>query len=258
MMYQRMKNECERLQIEINKLQRKIDALPQGKLICTKNGNYYRWYKSDGHEKEYIHRSDRKLAEQLALKKYYLAQIEEYEQEKLAIEFYLRHHVTEMAETQKIWQHPAYQELLRPNFLPQEGWLQEWTNGPYERNPYHPEGLIHRTISGEMVRSKSEAMIAYILYTNHIPFRYECALHLGESTVYPDFSVMSMSMKKEIYWEHFGRMDDPIYAKSAGTKLQQYFLNGIIPGDQLITTYETKENPLSIETIENIVQEYFL
>ena len=61
----------------------------------------------------------------------------------------------------------------------------------------------------------------------------------------------------EIYWEHFGRMDDPVYAKSAGAKLQQYFVNGIIPGEQLIITFETKENPLSIETIESVVQEYF-
>ena len=37
-----------------------------------------------------------------------------------------------------------------------------------------------------------------------------------------------------------------------------YCENGIIPGINLILTYETKENPLSIDQVEKIVKEYFL
>ena len=55
-----------------------------------------------------------------------------------------------------------------------------------------------------------------------------------------------------------GMMDNPIYCNKMLSKLQFYISNGIIPTIQLITTYETKETPLSAETVEKIVEEYFL
>ena len=73
-------------------LHSKIESLPEGKIICTPNGKGYKWYRSDGHKSVYIPKSERKLAEQLAIKKY-LQQIEvDCIQEKQAIDFYLRHH----------------------------------------------------------------------------------------------------------------------------------------------------------------------
>ena len=42
----------------------------------------------------------------------------------------------------------------------------------------HPEHLICKSISGNMVRSKSEMMIDMLLFQHRIPFRYECALVL--------------------------------------------------------------------------------
>lgn len=59
------------------------------------------------------------------------------------------------------------------------------------------------------------------------------------------------------YWEHFGRMDDSVYAKKAGSKLQMYISSGIIPSIQLITTYETLDSPLDMEVIEKILHRYF-
>ena len=53
-------------------------------------------------------------------------------------------------------------------------------------------------------------------------------------------------------------MDNPNYSKKVVSKLQLYISNGIIPSIQLITTYETKENPLSSEVVEKIVEHYFL
>ncbi len=53
-------------------------------------------------------------------------------------------------------------------------------------------------------------------------------------------------------------MDHPDYAANALSKLRLYISNNIIPGDNLITSYETKDNPLSIKTIQDIVNHYFL
>ena len=131
-------------------------------------------------------------------------------------------------------------------------------NGPYKRNPYHPEHLIIKASSGNIVRSKSEALIDMVLYTNQIPFRYECELELGGEILYPDFTIRHPETGKIIYWEHYGRMDDPKYRKRALTTLDIYMSNGILPSDLLITTYETIEQPLQVSEIEKLVRDYFL
>ena len=53
-------------------------------------------------------------------------------------------------------------------------------------------------------------------------------------------------------------MDDPDYCRQVYSKLEKYTLNGIYPTIQLITTYETKEHPLTAETVEQIIRQYFL
>jgi len=95
------------------------------------------------------------------------------------------------------------------------------------------------------------------LYVHKIPFRYECALNLGGITLYPDFTLRHPQTGEFYYWEHFGLMDDEVYSANTSSKLQLYTSCGIIPGIQLITTYETKEYPLSTETIEKTIDYYF-
>ena len=97
-----------------------------------------------------------------------------------------------------------------------------------------------------------------VLYRNKIPFRYECLLELGDISIFPDFTIRHPVTGQVYYWEHLGMMDNPTYNKNACSKLQLYMSNGIIPTIQLITTYETKDSPLTIEMVENIVKQYFL
>lgn len=96
------------------------------------------------------------------------------------------------------------------------------------------------------------------LYTKGIPFRYECALHLGETTIFPDFTIRHPITDKIYYWEHFGKMDHPKYARNVISKLQLYTSFGILPGIHLITTYETSTKPLTSDTIERIISEFLI
>ena len=96
------------------------------------------------------------------------------------------------------------------------------------------------------------------LYLNKIPFRYECALHLDETVLYPDFTILHPSTQQLYYWEHFGMMDSSVYAQNTYSKLQLYTSHNIIPSIQLITTFETKDHPLTQKTIEAIIKQYFL
>lgn len=76
--------------------------------------------------------------------------------------------------------------------------------------------------------------------------------------LYPDFTIRHPKTGRLFYWEHFGLMNQLTYRKSTCSKLQLYISNGIIPNIQLITTYETQEEPLDPETVEKIVEHYFL
>lgn len=109
-----------------------------------------------------------------------------------------------------------------------------------------------------MVRSKSEALIAMSLYSHNIPFRYEAALQIGAGIIYPDFTIRHPASGKIIYWEHFGLMDDSSYRQRTVSKLQFYISHGYIPNIHLITTYETRENPLGTDEIERIIAAQFL
>ncbi|MEE1086848.1 MAG: ATPase [Schaedlerella sp.] len=259
MVYERNKKEYERLENRIGKLRQKISTYPEGKFTCAKNGKNYRWYRSFGASREAIPKANRVLAEVLAEKNYMQAELKDLEQEKKALGFYLNHHNIGESEVEKLFRKsPEYQNLLKAYFKPKLKILEEWEEAFYETNKNYPEQLIHKTSSGRVVRSKAEAMIDMFLYKNKIPFRYECKLQLGELILYPDFTIRHPQTGKIFYWEHFGLMDYPEYVEKTYSKLQIYAQHGIIESINLITTFETKNNPLSTEMIEKIIDYYFL
>ena len=257
MIYEKARKERDRLELKITETKKQLEKLPEGKLLIARNGKHYKWYRSDGHTKEYLSKKERTLAEQLAVKKYLSYQIVEMEQEKKAIEFYLRHHNKLNYTEEMLNELTEYRELLASYFKPVSEELEEWRNMPYNSNLKYPEQLLHKASGGKKVRSKSELMIDNALYKNKIPFRYECELYLGTSVIYPDFTIRHPKTGEVYYWEHFGKMDDINYCKSVCAKLQLYTSQGIIPSIHLITTYETQKNPLSIGAVDKIIEEYF-
>lgn len=242
---------------QIQSTESQINTLPAGNIFCTQNGPRYKWFHTDGHKHTYIPKRNRAYAEELAYKKYLSLYLQDLKQEKIATDSYLRHHRPSLS-SQLLTQNSEYPKLLSAHFQPLSEEFTEWTHSSYNRNPKFPEQLIHKTSSGNFVRSKSEALIDMLLYLHKIPFRYECVLTLGSLTIYPDFTIRHPKTGQYIYWEHFGLMDQAAYCKSTCEKLQLYMSHGIIPSIHLITTYETKELPLSQETIEKTIQDYFL
>ena len=155
--------------------------------------------------------------------------------------------------------HEEYSKLLGQSVYSVKQELQEWMAEEYDRCRIHPENLIVKATLGKYVRSKSEAIIDKLLFNAGIPFRYEDKLVLGDNTIYPDFTVRHPRTAEYYYWEHFGLLDDPKYvSESVCRKIKLYSDNGIIPSVNMIFTFETKSHPLSIETVERIIWEYFL
>lgn len=253
-----MKLEHLRISSQIKEIQNQLSTLPPGKLICCNTKSSCKWYHSDSHNKSYLPKSNHSLAEQLAIKKYLLLLLEDLENEKKAIEFYLRHHSPSKKSELLLTTPSEYQKLLKPYFTPIQDELSDWMHSPYDKNPTHAENLKYRSSSGNLVRSKSEMMIDMFLHVHNIPFRYESALQLDHTIIYPDFTIRHPKTGDFYYWEHFGLMDNSSYAQNASLKLRTYISNGIIPDIQLITTYETQAHPLSTEAIEKLVDYYFL
>ena len=231
-----------------------MNQLPSGKLVCCGVS----WYRSDGRNKTYIKKKDKDLAEKLAIKKYLSALIEDLEKEKIATEMYLRH-APKAKKVDNIFSgHDTLQELLSPYLTPLSKNLDDWMKSPYIKNLKHPDHLTHKVATDEFVRSKSEAMIAQFLKQHKIPYRYECQIVLDDMEIYPDFTIRHPRTGKFFIWEHFGLMDNPKYVKNVLSKLHTYTSNNFLPGINLITTYETKDEPLTFEMVEMLVNYYFL
>ena len=256
---EKLKREKEKLEEKREKIKAEIKKYPEGFFICAKNGKYFKWYKSDGHHKIVIPKSKEELARKLAAKRYLTCMSDDISQEIRFIESYLNKiNLHNSNVEQFVFQNSEIQRLLKLHFAPIEEELLAWANEPYIKNPKNPEGLIHKTIGGYYVRSKSEQIIDRFLTLHKIPFRYECEFYLGQNRLYPDFLIRHPKTKKWYIWEHFGLMDDPEYAQKAANKLKLYITHEYIPGINFIATFETKKNPLTIEAVEKIIQEMFL
>ena len=149
------------------------------------------------------------------------------------------------------------QQLICPLILSDEEYASQWLDTPFEQKSPPDEENTLKTMKGDFVRSKSELIIADMLYSENIPYRYECALVLSNGrTIYPDFTLFHAAAHKEIYWEHFGMMDNPEYLKHAILKMREYERSRIYLGDRLIVTFETKDYPIDTLILKNLILHY--
>lgn len=213
---------------------------------------------SNGSSPITIPKSDRELAQKLALKKYYAYQMKELMHELSIIEYCISSYDKLKVHSSALLENACYKELISSYFESYPSKLNRWITADYEQNKAHPEHLIHNCLSGHLLRSKSEVIIANALYTNKIPFRYECALCLDNIIFFPDFTICHPRTMSIFYWEHFGMMDNQSYADNAYNKLKIFSSQGIIPSVNLITTFETKTNPINSEKVNQIIHDYFL
>ncbi|HEV2099168.1 MAG TPA: ATP-dependent RecD-like DNA helicase, partial [Stellaceae bacterium] len=103
-----------------------------------------------------------------------------------------------------------------------------------DRRGWYEAGKIHEALTGDMLRSKSEVIIANLLHERAIPFVYERPLFAPDGTLrLPDFTVTWRG--RTFYWEHLGLLDQGRYANEWKRKKDWY--DRWFPG-QLLTTEE--------------------
>ena len=130
-LYERIEKENKRLKTKIDVIQKQLKSMPKGEIQCVQDGEFQRWYLKESGKRTYISKKKRELAEKLAVKKYLSTLLKSLEQEKTAIEFYLRHHKSNRTE-QFLKPTSPYYKLLLPFFNSPNEDYQKWMIENYE------------------------------------------------------------------------------------------------------------------------------
>ena len=128
------------------------------------------------------------------------------------------------------------------------------------------ERLIHNTTRGELVRSKSEVIIANLLHAKNVDYEYEQELVLNgvPANKFPDFVVEDDDTGTMYYWEHLGMLGDASYKRRWQEKEQWYHDNGILPHEEgggpngtLIATRDDPKGGIDSSYINRLIEEVF-
>ena len=253
---------------EVNRILEQIDKelehMPEGHLKIQKrleNVYYYQMIQKNGKTKKYyIEKRNAELIKKLACKHYYMKVQTKLKKEWEALKKFLNNYDEKIADDIYDQMPVEKKELIQPLRMTAGEVLRKWENERYEANQNYPENLIYKTDQGEMVRSKSELILANMLNQNrkYLLYKYERPLELMQGdkiqVIYPDFTILNIQTGKITYWEHAGRMDDPKYANQFVYKINSYMSNGIMPGRDLIFTYETMSNPLNMQNALKLIE----
>lgn len=248
----------------ITKLKSKGENKTKGylRIDCKKNRCQYYYVESNKEERQkrngrYIKKEDMAIVKAIAQRDYdNVALKRACERIKLIDAFINKYSKTDLKQLYNNI-HPKRRELIETDVISDEEYVFRWENMKYIGKGGVEEDKIV-TERGENVRSKSEKIIADKLYMLGIPYRYECPLVLDNNfTVYPDFTILIMPDRKEVYLEHFGMLDDEEYFDRMLLKLNTYEKNGIYLGSKLFFTYETSRKPINTKALNNQLREWF-
>ncbi len=233
---------------------------PPGRLkIKHQSGKVYFYQLSEGKypKAHYLDSGQMDLIKALAQKAYIKDLLRKAQNEKRMLTHFLGgFSESSLTQIYEDYSHDR-KSLITPFTLPDEEFKQSWLSKEYKHKSISENLPVFETLNGERVRSKAEQIIADRLYVNSIPYKYECPFPMEDYVVHPDFTILRMSDRREIYYEHLGRMDDEDYANKNTRKIINYNKNDLVLGDNLFVTMETKRNPLDVRVLDNLIQRKF-
>lgn len=249
-----IKNDLDQVKNLKEQIEKNLKRAPEGSLTVSKSKNTIQFFhKENPKEKKgkYIKKTNKKLITQLAQKDYDQLLFRALEKRELKLKKMLKNipenNLTDVYENLS----DTRKQLVDSRIITDKEYIKQWLDVEYEGNPFHDEYKKIQTERGEMVRSKSEKIIADKLYAMDIPYRYEYPIHIKSmGIIYPDFTILVPSSRKEIYLEHFGMMDDPEYCEKALIRIQELAKNGIVLGKNLLATFESSSVPLDIKCLD--------
>lgn len=234
---------------------RDIKTAPKGKIKIVKHNSTYQYYIRESvndSQGKYIRRENIALAKALAQKDYD-QKVHDLATKELKILLKLRAlYKNGDCDSYIESMRPYKAQLVVPIKEPDEQFIKNWMAQSVNlQETFMNEGLIYDNGKGIMMRSKSEVIISKILDEKGIPYIYEKPLAISKfKTVRPDFTILDVKNRREIYLEHLGLMDDGEYFAKNVKKIADYEKAGFYLGDKLLITYETRKEPLNTHLLE--------
>lgn len=260
-----MQEVLQKRQVELEKylemLQMRIVQEPEGHLRISRTGKiqYYRVTKDTEPNGIYLSKKNLDLIRRLAQKEYDKKVILEMQKELSKIKKMQKEY--KAAGIEKIYNQYVEErkELVQPIVLSDDVYAKKWLEEDYRKKEINNAVNVYQTEGGELVRSKSELIIANKLKKWKIPYRYEEELILEDGTkLHPDFTILNVRERKIYYYEHLGMMDNAEYAEHALERIIKYEKNGIFPGKKLILSHESSNRPLDPILVDEIIRQYLV
>ena len=282
--------ERNQLQLVVNHHLEKLSARdnPPGILLCQKHKTGFRWqhkYLRDGHPITVsLSKTRRPFAEKLAVNLYRIISIDYLQKQIASIDslisslqseacsiklpdsqqadlitesplYLLLHKVRTCPHVPADFFKPSspYRLLILSHLEKEYAWIIDWYLRDYKQNPEHPENLQYPVKLGFKVRSKSEVLEADRLFEEGILFHYEELMLMSNEEAYPDFYI-PITIIEQYAWEHFGAMDKEGYFYRTKGKINTYLDHKWLTGINMLTTYETRQHPLTEEQVNQNIR----
>lgn len=257
------KEELERIRRELSErrddLLVEMDKLPDGELLCTGKENkrkYYQRLPAKGYRKKEHRYGIKKKPDTLnglVRKEYITNAVSVIEKDIKALDSLLRRYqpFDENSVMQLFLE--KYPELSAGIYADRAD-HEKWKNALHSIDGFHPESLRAIDLHGRKRRSNPEIYIASRLDHYGLTYRHDCPTGIPGLYRIPDFQILRPRDLRVIFWEHFGMMDDIEYRIDYKQKLSEYEAHGIVPWDNLITTFNTANGGIDAQKIEAAIR----
>ncbi len=143
-----------------------------------------------------------------------------------------------------------------------------WAALPYAENTRFPERKTVRAANGLLTRSKSEAEYSGFYDRAGIVYHYDETFYFIERSEYdplgtiryisPDF-VLLRADGSFLFHEHFGLTDDVGYMRECFRKVMTYIDLGIMPGRDLLITFERPGGGVDLGLLKaQLAEQYYI
>ncbi|MBO4637585.1 MAG: hypothetical protein J5685_10610 [Clostridiales bacterium] len=244
----------------INRAERKISGYPEGTIrIYRKDDHCYYYMRQPGQQSNgtLLSEKDMPLVASLMQRSYLKKVLKAASEESRVLGMLLERYPGTTVEDIYPSLPEERKKFIKPVILPDDEYVKQWMEKPYVPKEFKEGIPEYYTQKGERVRSKSEQLIADHLAAKGIPYKYECPLKLKKGTVHPDFTILRVSDRKEIYLEHNGMMDKEDYASDKIQLINDYSKSGHVLGDDLFITQETSSVPLDVRMLDRLIEGCF-